>query len=88
MNNLKGVYQGPYTLEVTSDYPLEILPKVNGLESKTGKITVQVGTVQQSMGSMQMYACNEPFSIGYKFLKRILDKDGEILWENNYIKTM
>ena len=76
-------YKGKYTIEFTADADLSRIPKNVDIIDKN--VTVWDGTVQQVMGGIQFYSGNNPFSLGYKFIKRILDKDKNELWKNyNY----
>ena len=73
-------YQGPYTVEIEPGAATDHLPlsaTVNG-----NVVTVPRGTVQQVMGGIQFCADREPFSWGYKFIRRIKDASGNILWQN------
>lgn len=73
-------YQGSYIVEVWRNALLNHLPstvKING-----NLIIVSEGLVQQVIGGIQFYANNEPFSWGYRFIKKITGSNNEILWEN------
>ncbi len=78
-------YKGEYVIELLHNCSLDFLPDSVILEEE--KITVLHGEVAQSMGGLYFSYQNgknsfQEFSIGYKFLKRVLDKDGNILWQN------
>lgn len=76
-------YEGKYTIEFSDDFDMARLP--NNVDVMDKSATVWNGTIQQGMGGIQFYAGSHPFSPGYKFIKRILDKDKNELWKNyNY----
>lgn len=73
-------YQGPYTVELWRGANTDNVPSSASVSENT--VSVSIGTVQQVMGGIQMYSAGQPFYWGYKFLKKITGRSGEVLWKN------
>ena len=76
-----NLYQGAYTVELQSGAETDHLP-LGSVMVSGNTVSVQRGTVQQVMGGIQFYADHKPFSWGYQFIRRIIDAQGQTLWEN------
>ncbi len=78
-------YEGDYTVELFPDSPTDKAPKDTTIERGEDKIVVSVkeGKVQQSMGGINLYSqSGKVFYWGYQLMRRILDAQGEVLWQN------
>ncbi|MEK7139056.1 MAG: hypothetical protein AAB799_02665 [Patescibacteria group bacterium] len=78
-------YQGRYTVELQPGAAKDHLP-TGSVNVSGNTVSVLRGTVQQVMGGIQFYADGKPFSWGYKFIRRIKDANGEVLWQNWDVK--
>lgn len=81
INNLVGKpYKGAFTVETWRNAPMDTVLSPARVSGKF--IHVSDGTIQQVLGGIQFYAGDQPFSWGYKYIKKISDSNGNVLWEN------
>ena len=78
-------YAGAYFVSLTKNAVTDHLPKMAFEQGKV--VYTQNGRIKQTMGGIQFYASEEPFSWDYKFIKEIRDKNWNLIWQNwNYNK--
>lgn len=75
-------HTGSYTIELEPNAPKDCVPELSSVTTNGNIVTVLDGTAHQSMGGIQFYAENTPFSWGYQHLRYIKDADNNILWKN------
>lgn len=83
-------YQGDYTVELFPDSPTDKAPQDAIIEKKGDKIVVSVkhGRIRQSMGGIDLYSqSGQAFYWGYKFMRRILNAQGAIIWQNQDVQN-
>ena len=82
-NNPTGYWehQGSYSVELVPGAAKSHLPPTARVSGNT--VHVQTGRVKQSMGGIQFYSFEQPFSWGYKFIKAIKDGSGNLIWQNH-----
>lgn len=76
-------HQGSYLVFLTDDAGMDYLPvgaRLVGGAEKT--VRVEHGRIKQVMGGIQFYAGEQPFAWGYKFIKKICDGMGNVIWQN------
>lgn len=73
-------YQGAFSVELTDAADLSHVPEGVSVAGQTA--TVARGRIKQVMGGIQLYALEQPFCWGYKFIKAIRDGSGKLLWVN------
>jgi hypothetical protein len=86
-----GLYQGGFTIELTPDAELESLQRerVKGMKIEGNTITFENGTLQQIMGGIHFSTEGlKPQGFGYQVMRRIVDANGEYLWENDEVEKM
>lgn len=78
-------YSGNYSVELAPDAPTDWLP--DGVSVSGNVLYIQDGAVGQDRGGINFAANGNVFHFGYKFLQRILGEDGEIIWENENLRS-
>lgn len=76
-------HQGAFSVELTDDALISIVPSSAVVDGN--KVIVREGHIQQTIGGIQFYSHEQPFSWGYSKIKEIRDGDENLLWINrNY----
>lgn len=76
-------HDGSFSVILTDDATTDHVPRGAQVDGHT--VRVQNGRVKQVMGGIQLYANDEPFAWGYKYIKEIRDGKNNLLWQNfNY----
>lgn len=74
-------HQGAFSVELTDDAPISIVPSSAVVDGN--KVIVREGRIEQTIGGIQLYASEQPFSWGYSMIKEIRDGDKNLLWINS-----
>jgi len=77
-------YQGPYSVELAEGAGVNHLPSSVQIDGLTVKVTH--GRLIQTMGGIQFFSREQPFSWGYKYIRCIRDSAGKLLWVNSSCK--
>ena len=76
-------YTGRYTVELYEGAPVYDLPIGAYHDVSQATVTVKHGRLVQLMGGIQFTSGTAPMrNWGYKWIKRLLDADGNPLWVN------
>ena len=83
-------YEGPFQVHLTDDATFDKMPdrknvQVDGTIITVGDDPAYAGRIEQGRGGIQLYAGDQPFYFGYKYLIRLTKPDGELIWENKQL---
>jgi hypothetical protein len=78
-------HEGAFSVELIEGAQTSHVPRSATVSGNV--VHVPQGSVQQSMGGIQLYSEAFPFGWGYKFIKCIRKGDGSLLWVNNQYRN-
>lgn len=85
-NNPTGYwsYEGSFKVFLVRNVPTHFVPDFVQIEqiSDGQVVIVENGRIKQTIGGIQFYVDERPFAWGYKYLIKITDFEGNIIWKN------